>query len=109
MVNRPAASINNRQQICGSISSRLADITCDRLSQQRTAELLTQVGLSPADGEIPNPIDPPSGCAFHPRCPLAAAHCRKVRPELTTLDSGVQVACHAVIQGEKWQPDAGLA
>ena len=63
----------------------------------------------PVAGEIPNPIDPPGGCAFHPRCPLVAAHCRKVRPDLATLDSGVQVACHAVILGEKWQPGAGLS
>jgi peptide/nickel transport system ATP-binding protein len=63
---------------------------------------------APVAGEIPNPIDPPSGCTFHPRCPLAAAYCQQVRPELTTLDSGVQVACHAVVQGEKWQPGAGL-
>jgi peptide/nickel transport system ATP-binding protein len=63
---------------------------------------------APVAGEIPNPIDPPSGCTFHPRCPLAAAYCRKVRPELTTLDSGAQVACHAVIQGSEWQPGAGL-
>ena len=62
----------------------------------------------PVAGEIPNPIDPPGGCTFHPRCPLAAAHCGKVRPDLATLDSGIQVACHAVILGEKWQPGAGL-
>ena len=63
----------------------------------------------PVAGEIPNPIDPPGGCAFHPRCPLVAAHCRKVLPDLATLDSGVQVACHAVVIGEKWQPAAGLS
>ncbi len=61
----------------------------------------------PVAGEIPNPIDPPSGCAFHPRCPPSANHCRKVRPELTTLESGVQVACHAVLQGPKWRPESG--
>ena len=60
---------------------------------------------APVAGEIPNPIDPPSGCTFHPRCPLMAAHCRAVRPQLVTLDSGVQVACHAVVAGEKWRPD----
>ncbi len=60
---------------------------------------------APVAGEIPNPIDPPSGCPFHPRCPLMAAHCREVNPELVTLDSGVQVACHAVVAGEKWCPD----
>jgi peptide/nickel transport system ATP-binding protein len=60
---------------------------------------------APVAGEIPNPIDPPSGCPFHPRCPLMAAYCRKVRPELTTLENGVQVACHAVVAGPSWQPD----
>jgi peptide/nickel transport system ATP-binding protein len=61
---------------------------------------------APVAGEIPNPIDPPGGCAFHPRCPLAAVYCHKVRPELATLDNGVQVACHAVVQGSEWQPGA---
>lgn len=60
---------------------------------------------APVAGEIPNPIDPPSGCPFHPRCPLMAGHCREVNPELTTLDSGVKVACHAVVAGPDWQPD----
>jgi len=64
---------------------------------------------APVAGEIPNPIDPPRGCAFHPRCPLAAAHCQKVRPELTTLDSGVQVACHAVVQASEWPPGSSLS
>jgi len=60
---------------------------------------------APVAGEIPNPIDPPGGCPFHPRCPLMAAHCRKVNPELVTLESGIQVACHAVVAGASWQPD----
>ena len=55
---------------------------------------------APVAGEIPNPIDPPSGCTFHPRCPLVADYCRKIRPELETLDSGVQVSCHAVSQDQ---------
>jgi peptide/nickel transport system ATP-binding protein len=45
----------------------------------------------PVRGEIPNPIDPPKGCAFNPRCPLAFDLCRKETPEL--IDG---VACHAV-------------
>ena len=45
----------------------------------------------PVKGEIPNPIDPPPGCAFNPRCPLAFDLCRKKAPEL--IDG---VACHAV-------------
>jgi len=47
----------------------------------------------PVQGEIPNPIDPPSGCAFHPRCPEAFARCRMEMPELIG-----GVACHAVNQ-----------
>ncbi|MBV9562524.1 MAG: ATP-binding cassette domain-containing protein [Bradyrhizobium sp.] len=47
----------------------------------------------PVQGEIPNPIDPPKGCAFNPRCPLAFDLCRKETP---TLIDGV--ACHAVNQ-----------
>jgi len=45
----------------------------------------------PVKGEIPNPINPPPGCAFNPRCPLAFDLCRKEAPELIG-----GVACHAV-------------
>ncbi|MBR0934611.1 ABC transporter ATP-binding protein [Bradyrhizobium jicamae] len=45
----------------------------------------------PVKGEIPNPINPPSGCSFNPRCPLAFDLCRKKAPDL--IDG---VACHAV-------------
>jgi peptide/nickel transport system ATP-binding protein len=45
----------------------------------------------PVSGEIPNPIDPPPGCAFNPRCPLAYDLCRKHAPALIN-----GVACHAV-------------
>lgn len=57
---------------------------------------MTGRATQPVAGEIPNPIDPPSGCAFHPRCPEPKDKCRRESPELTTLDSGVQVACHAI-------------
>jgi peptide/nickel transport system ATP-binding protein len=50
------------------------------------------------EGEIPNPINPPSGCSFHPRCPLANARCKAERPELVD-DRGRLVACHAVAEG----------
>jgi peptide/nickel transport system ATP-binding protein len=60
----------------------------------------------PVAGEIPNPIDPPAGCAFHPRCPTATEHCHKVIPELVTLDSGVQVACHQVAPEPNRHPDS---
>ena len=53
---------------------------------------------TPVQGEVPNPLQPPTGCSFHPRCPLANARCRSERPELQTID-GQQVACHAVQEG----------
>ncbi|MHC5351217.1 peptide ABC transporter ATP-binding protein [Metapseudomonas furukawaii] len=46
-------------------------------------------------GELPNPLDPPSGCAFHKRCPYATERCRVDVPELRLLDAR-QVACHNV-------------
>ena len=53
---------------------------------------------TPVQGEVPNPLDPPTGCTFHPRCPLANARCKAERPPLQML-RGVQVACHAVEEG----------
>ena len=49
----------------------------------------------PVAGEVPSPINPPSGCAFHPRCPFVAERCRRERPELIEVD-GARVACHGV-------------
>jgi peptide/nickel transport system ATP-binding protein len=49
-------------------------------------------------GEVPNPIDPPTGCAFHPRCPFVDDRCRKETPVAKTSESG-QIACHAVEEG----------
>ncbi len=53
---------------------------------------------TPVQGEVPNPLKPPSGCSFHPRCPHANARCKQERPVLRTVAS-VQVACHAVEEG----------
>jgi peptide/nickel transport system ATP-binding protein len=54
---------------------------------------------APLSGEVPDPIDPPSGCAFHPRCPLATDRCVRERPLPLPLRGGGQVACHAVEEG----------
>jgi peptide/nickel transport system ATP-binding protein len=53
---------------------------------------------APVLGEVPSPLAPPSGCAFHPRCPHADARCKVERPLLRPSGS-VQVACHAVEEG----------
>ena len=50
----------------------------------------------PAKGEVPSPINPPSGCVFHPRCPMAVDGCKKARPELRELRPGHWVACSEV-------------
>ncbi|MDC8785475.1 ABC transporter ATP-binding protein [Roseateles koreensis] len=53
---------------------------------------------APVLGEVPNPLHPPTGCGFHPRCPHAQPRCSAERPAMTRLN-GVQVACHAVQEG----------
>ncbi|MFP3976407.1 ABC transporter ATP-binding protein [Marinobacter sp. KMM 10035] len=50
-------------------------------------------------GEVPTPVNLPSGCVFHGRCPYANDRCRQQIPQLITTDSGTQVACHAVEEG----------
>jgi peptide/nickel transport system ATP-binding protein len=56
---------------------------------------------TPVAGEVPNPLDPPSGCTFNPRCPYARDKCRTERPPLAPFD-GAKVACHGIHEG--WIP-----
>jgi peptide/nickel transport system ATP-binding protein len=58
---------------------------------------------TPVAGEVPNPLDPPPGCAFNPRCPYARDKCRVERPEPLAFD-GAAVACHGIHDG--WIPIA---
>jgi peptide/nickel transport system ATP-binding protein len=55
----------------------------------------------PVGGEVPSPISPPTGCPFHPRCPLANDRCRAVLPPLIAARGTPEtlVACHAVEEG----------
>jgi len=50
---------------------------------------------TPVQGEVPNPLNPPTGCTFHPRCPQATDRCKSERPALRQL-GGIQIACHHV-------------
>jgi oligopeptide transport system ATP-binding protein len=50
----------------------------------------------PAKGEVPSPINPPSGCVFHPRCPMAVERCQQIRPEPREIRPGHWVACSEV-------------
>lgn len=55
----------------------------------------TRVRLkAPVEGEVPSPVNPPSGCAFHPRCPLAVERCRIDVPPLVSMADERLVACH---------------
>jgi len=48
----------------------------------------------PIQGELPSPLNPPSGCTFHPRCPYAMPRCSQERPPLVKIDNGHWSACH---------------
>ncbi|MEZ5452442.1 MAG: ATP-binding cassette domain-containing protein [Thiothrix sp.] len=63
-----------------------------KLERERLAKV--KVGV----GELPSPLNPPSGCVFHTRCPQAQAVCREQIPALREVD-GRQVACHFALQG----------
>jgi peptide/nickel transport system ATP-binding protein len=61
---------------------------------------LTGQGKSrtPVAGEVPNPLNPPTGCTFYPRCPHAREQCKTEAPVMQNF-KGIEVACHGVVQG----------
>jgi peptide/nickel transport system ATP-binding protein len=59
---------------------------------------MTGRARTPVQGEVPNPLNPPTGCSFHPRCPHANERCVRERPALLHF-KGIRVACHAVAEG----------
>jgi peptide/nickel transport system ATP-binding protein len=60
-------------------------------------------------GEVPNPLEPPPGCTFHPRCPLATERCRRESPVLLGTANEGLVACHAAEEGRLPRRDGGSA
>ena len=62
---------------------------------KRQTQAADRRAVQPLQGELPSPLDPPAGCAFHTRCPLAQARCRAEVPALRE-GAGRRVACHLV-------------
>ncbi|MCC6777332.1 MAG: ATP-binding cassette domain-containing protein [Hyphomicrobiales bacterium] len=55
-------------------------------------------------GEVPTALAPPSGCSFHPRCPIAEQRCSVLAPALRSIEAGRQVACHLGVVGKELPP-----
>ncbi|WP_238719724.1 ABC transporter ATP-binding protein [Nitratireductor alexandrii] len=70
------------------------------IPQPNPRERLNRMALS---GEIPNPIDLPQGCRFHPRCPFAVDRCRKEEPTLAEIGTDAAVACHRAADLPDWE------
>jgi len=64
------------------------------LSATPVADPTRQSQRTVLKGEMPSPLDPPSGCPFHPRCPEVFAKCSEQRPPLKVQKNGVAIACH---------------
>ena len=75
---------NPRHPYTQALLSAIPEVGGDRTGRRRL------------QGEIPTPINLPSGCVFHGRCPYAEERCSAEIPRLLTLESGSRVACHAV-------------
>jgi peptide/nickel transport system ATP-binding protein len=112
--------ISHDMSVVRHMSDRIAVMYLGRIVEEAPSETLFEEPLHPytrllldtipaldapnrdreiTAGEVPSPIDPPSGCAFHPRCPLANQRCKSERPAVLLRDGDHQIACHAVEEG----------
>ncbi len=80
-------AFSNRPLHPYSIALRNATLTPNPAVERSRTKILLR-------GDVPSPMDPPPGCRFHTRCPLAAAICREVAPALRDAGAGHIVACH---------------
>ena len=76
-------------------STPLHPYTQALLSASPTLDPALQRKVIPIQGELPSPLAPPNGCAFHPRCPQVVPRCREEAPQLRDV-GGQRVACHLV-------------
>lgn len=107
--------ISHDLSVVSHISDRVAVMYLGRIMEEAPAEILfespkhpyTQALLSavlppdptdqperiPLEGDLPSPMNPPTGCPFHPRCPQAFDKCPNARPDAVEIEPGIRVAC----------------
>ena len=71
-------------------SDRRSTLPSSRLTRFVAVDELVGVVLT---GEVPSPLNPPTGCVFHPRCPIAIDDCSRVTPELREVEPGQWASC----------------
>jgi len=87
--------INDKRQLFARPQHPYTRMLLDAIPNLAT----TGKGRTPVAGEVPNPLSPPPGCPFHPRCPHANERCRKELPLALPTPAGGLAACHAVEEG----------
>nr|WP_325264332.1 ABC transporter ATP-binding protein [uncultured Rhizobium sp.] len=113
--------ISHDLKVVRNIADRVAVMYLGRIVEEASSDVIFKTPLHPytkalvssvpvpgkllqgrviLQGEPPNPANRPSGCAFHPRCPLAADICRTSVPQLLSVADGRTAACHMVTRAE---------